>query len=337
MSTVVYLPATKGIGESLGEGISQGLGKYADMAMKKKEQEMQMAKIQKVQDAIKSAPDANAAYGMINQLPLSTPEDMQHALAYVKSIFPPTDTTPREKRSFNPDTGEETISYVPAKDLIGQSSTKPQVSHFFEPIDPKSGVYSDLGKFNTTRPPSETAVTKEQLELMEKAKDNERQARSRSESTISQDLAQNKMYNNTVASMLNVKKTIGANGEFILDFSGDKTKENAYRDSLNNYREYMAKYKGDINKSAKAALTDAGAFTVKEPPPAPVEVKKPSLWERVTGSSVADKPAEKTSPKDAAKPAPSAAAPGKFIEGQVYTDAKGNKAKYVKGKWEPVK
>jgi hypothetical protein len=39
-----------------------------------------------------------------------------------------------------------------------------------------------------------------------------------------------------------------------------------------------------------------------------------------------------------AKTAPAAAAPvapAKFEEGKIYTDAKGNKAKYVNGKWEP--
>jgi len=56
--------------------------------------------------------------------------------------------------------------------------------------------------------------------------------------------------------------------------------------------------------------------------------------EKVTPINVEDKP----EPKPAAKPTVATsnkpAAP-KFEEGKVYTDAKGNKAKYVNGKWEP--
>jgi hypothetical protein len=56
-----------------------------------------------------------------------------------------------------------------------------------------------------------------------------------------------------------------------------------------------------------------------------------------TATSVPEpKPAPKTDVKPAAKPDVTSTKPSapKFEEGKVYTDAKGNKAKYVNGKWE---
>ena len=54
----------------------------------------------------------------------------------------------------------------------------------------------------------------------------------------------------------------------------------------------------------------------------PIEKDKPSAEGKL------EKPAAKNVPSN--KPAAQ-----KFEEGKVYTDAKGNKAKYVNGKWEP--
>ena len=60
--------------------------------------------------------------------------------------------------------------------------------------------------------------------------------------------------------------------------------------------------------------------------PAPAAVAAPAAAAPAASASAAGKVSGATSNKSAAP---------KFEEGKVYTDAKGNKAKYVNGKWEP--
>jgi hypothetical protein len=95
----------------------------------------------------------------------------------------------------------------------------------------------------------------------------------------------------------------------------------------------MKKYKGDINKAAEAALRDSGAFA-KPTPEAPPSPAAPSggIFTNLLRDIAGNKPSPTT--QQSATPAPSPKADS-FEVGKVYTDDKGNKAKYLgSNKWE---
>jgi hypothetical protein len=98
----------------------------------------------------------------------------------------------------------------------------------------------------------------------------------------------------------------------------------------------------DIDEVRKKSALRALSFYEKQYPNN-IDIKAiRESWEKITPAEPLPQPAPGAPAKPAlpvipAKTAPVAnpVPPPKFQEGKIYTDAKGNKAKYVNGKWEP--
>ena len=121
-------------------------------------------------------------------------------------------------------------------------------------------------------------------------------------------------------------RTVLPDGTVSAEYNGDPTSEPAKqiditrkKAALAALRFYEEKFPNDIN--VKAIRQSWEKITTTEPPPEPVAPPKPAL--------------PVLQPKTAASPTAAPAVPAKFEEGKIYEDAKGNKAKYVNGKWEP--
>lgn len=330
MATTVYLPATPSVGESIGGA----LGIYSAREMAKQEQEQRMAELQQQEEAIMKAPDRATALEMFNKIKFPTIEHQQKALQWLNTVKPVTDTTPREVTTYD-ENGREVKKFVPQNELLNlPPSTKPEEvkkSHFFDVIDEKAGITVDLGLAPTNKPPTKTAKTAEQLAYEEAARDNARQAATRSETQsregMAQSIATTKLYNTVLGQALDVKKSIGVNGELIFNFEGDDAKADAYRKALTLKDEYLNKFKGDVNKAAVAALKDSGALAKPTTETLPAAAPEPTWLE-----SVASKSRNMMTPStEAPKATTREAKPSTFTVGKTYVDANGNKAKY-KGK-----
>jgi len=357
MAQVIYMPPSPSVGEALG----QGFGSVLMLHMHRQQQQKEVQQMQMLQSSVEQAVQSGgrqAGLEIMNKIPYKTLDQYQKGMQWFNTISPPKDLTPREVSTFDPQTGQETKQFVRTGDLTkfsaaaqqaGQTLAKPDVTDFYS-LGP-GGTYQNLGRAPVTnRPPG--SHTLEELKLVEQqrtdqlkleaANRSERKfqfamdklAESKDKQEASKQMTEMKAYNGVVSSMLNVKKSIGMNGEIILDFGGDSKKADAYREALTKGSEYLAKYKGDINKAASEALSASGAFDQpmpEAPTAAPAQQEGgaitrlyQALKERITGQ-----------PESAAK-APVAKAPAPvFDKGKIYVDAKGNRAKYLgNNKWE---
>jgi hypothetical protein len=104
--------------------------------------------------------------------------------------------------------------------------------------------------------------------------------------------------------------------------------DNNYRDAVKEYNDYELK---NAQRQLDIALSAPDSFKEKK---LVVDKLKENV-EFFGGDKVEEstaKPTTKDKPKEVTSNKPSAP---KFEEGKIYTDASGNKAKYVNGKWEP--
>jgi len=344
------MPAAPSVGESIG----QGLGAALQMYVKKQDMQNQVKQMQAFDDAIKNAGDRTKALEIHTKVPYQTIEQMQAGLAYVNQQYPPKDTTPQEISTYDPQTGQETKQFVPRGDVVKFSQankdilTKPELADFYK-LNP-DGSYISQGRHPISNRP-EGSATLEELKLLEQQRTDklkidaadradkrfnvqmDKLAETTDKQQASKQITELKAYNGVVSSMLNVKKSIGQNGEVIIDFGGDSKVADAYRQALTNGADYMKKYKGDINKAAEAALRDSGAFD-KPAPEAPPATAAPNggMFTNLLRNIAGNKPQPATQQSTTPAPAPKA---DSFETGKVYTDAKGNKAKYLgNNKWE---
>ena len=333
MSTTVYIPAPN---EGLGGSIGNALGAYAARSIDKNEREQRMAEVQKQEEAILRAPDRATALELFNKIKFADIQQQQQALQWLDKAHPVADTTPREVTSYDPVTGQEGKRFVPQNKLTGEGTTKPDVAQFFQPVDESKGIYTDLGHAPmSNRPPG--AVTKEELDLREKARDNDRQAATQRNTDLADTIATTKQFYNSVVNLLpaNVKK-VAADGSFSVDFTENPKLAVAFRKTLTQQDELLSQHGGNFNKAAMAGLESQGAF---DKPPVEAQAAPAAPKAGIVDSlKAAFAPAKKSAAP--AKAATSEAKPTAFIKGKTYVDAKGNKAKYggkdSKGKdiWE---
>lgn len=233
MPNPIYMPEDQRF-----KGISTGLGQ----AFTAYEQKQEMKKIQDAQRAITEAPDRASAEKIFSSIDFKTPEQMQAGFEWLDSVHP---------------------------------KPKPNIKEFYAPNE--SGAFTNIGKGPLEQRPA-NALTADELEKQFKAREDaraEESARlaqerfdfqvaqagaSKNKDSAKDEIVNLKAYNNVVASMLNVKKSIGQSGEIILDFGGDSRVADAYRNALEKGSDYMRKFGGDINKAANAALKEAGAY-----------------------------------------------------------------------------
>ena len=349
----IYMPAAPTVGEAVGQGIGSALQMYVH----KQEMQNQVKQMQAFDAAIQQAAtqgDRQKALEIHSKVPYKNIEQMQAGLAYINQVVPPKDTTPQEISTFDKQTGQETRQFVPRGEVVKFSQahkdelTKPELSDFYK-LNP-DGSYVNQGRHPISNRP-EGSATLEELKLLEQqhtdklkidAADRadkrfnaqmDKLAETKDKEQASKQITELKAYNGVVSSMLNLKKSIGNNGEVIIDFGGDSKVADAYRNALTNGADYMKKYKGDINKAAEAALRDSGAFA-KPTPEAPPSPATPSGG--IITNLLRDRAGNKSKPatQQSANPAPSPKADS-FEVGKVYTDDKGNKAKYLgSNKWE---
>lgn len=350
MIQAIYMPAAPSVGEAVGQGIGSALQMYVH----KQDIQNQVKQMQAFDAALNTAGSRPAALEIINKIPFKNIDQLNQAQGRVNQLYPVKDTTPQEISTFDPQTGQETKQFVPRGDVVKFSQehkdalTKPEMTDFYK-LNP-DGSYKNLGRAPISARP-EGSATIEELKLLEQQRTDklkidaadradkrfnaqmDKLAETKDKEQASKQITELKAYNGVVSSMLNLKKSIGNNGEVIIDFGGDSKVADAYRHALTNGADYMKKYKGDINKAAEAALRDSGAFE-KPAPEAPSTPAAPTGG--IFSNLLRDLRNNKSTPaaQQSATPAPSPKADS-FEVGKVYTDDKGNKAKYLgNNKWE---
>lgn len=333
MATVINLPQQMGVGEALGQAAGAGLADYFEREKKKREAEQE----QKALAEVLNSADRTAAIEKVVKIG-GDPQVMKRRMDVVESAFPAKDTTPMEVKSFNPETGQMESRFIPRGQLESLSTPEgkakvlgsekaivsPTMEEFYRTRP--DGSYEYAGKAPIETPPP-GAVPLKELERMERVRSGqraeeraaladkkfnallERQSQTQEAGMESKEIGKAKAYNAVVANLLNVKKSIGDQGQIIIDFEGDSKRADAYKMALENATDYIKKYKGDINKAAVNALKDSGYYTKIEEPPAPTAPaeSKPkglitSLYEKVTGKSSAQTPAKPAATAAVAKP-----------------------------------
>lgn len=357
MSQVIYLPKTTSVGESLGEGMGAGIGTYMAKEMKRQEQQTHVAAFQKFATTLR-APEMNrdTAIQMAAAFPWQDRKDMQLGLKLVDELHPPKDTTLQPLTVFNQDTGAEKTIFAKKGDVSkqgvdalipkGYSAEKPQIEMFVQPIE---GGVTQVGSFPISKRPAGTVTMKEweaarkteadaraderatrqanrdQQNIENQAQRDIRMAQMAAGPDLQRRLAVTKVYNGVVASLLNVRHSIGAQGDLVLDFEGDKDKEKAYRNAIGKSDEFLQGSKGDPNKAAYNALDATGYF--KEKPPvvnAATPPKEPGFADKAgkaigklfgiseDGEATAKPVEKKAAPAPAPNPDPAKRAPGVY-------------------------
>lgn len=361
MAEVIYMPPDprKGIGGSIGQGIGAGLGMYIASYMRQKQQ---MAFQQKLASTLDPSVPRQESLQMLASIPFQNPMQFHQALAAVNMAKPAKDTTPTEVKGYDPQTGEEISKFVPKGDepklntpqgieqvfgKPGVSLSKPEVTDFYK-VGP-DGSYINMGRAPVTQRP-EGAFTMQELTLMEKQKADQmairradladkkfeaflaKQNDTTDTKVIAKNMAWGKQYKATLQDLIDVKKSIGEDGEIHLDFGGDSKKAQAYLTAMQKTMDYKAKYGGDVNKAAAQALKDAGYYDKPAPPPpAPAAPAEPSLLDRLLGR----KPQATPAPATPVAPAANVATPktpeefAKIPSGTHYINPKDGK-EYIK-------
>lgn len=288
MATVIYKPKDDRH-EKMGEFVSSALSSFFQARMERDKQQKESA----IMQDILSAPDRQTAI----ERAISTttdPQTLQRRINIVNELKPVKDTTPIEVKGYNPETGVFESKFLPRGQLESLSTPEGRRSAFgsgeaiISPTDIEEFFrqtpegYESIGKAPMqARPEQAISATELERQRKERADDlAERRQRFAEErfnallakgdtKAIAQEMAKTKAYNSVVANLLNVRKSIGDQGQIILDFEGDSKKAESYRNALESADEYLSKFKGDINKAAVNALKDSGYYTKTEEPPAP--------------------------------------------------------------------
>jgi hypothetical protein len=301
MATVIYLPKDPSQ-EMLAQGFAgagAGLSKY-----------LAQHEENKVMKEILAAPDRASAIERAVQT-TSNPQVLQQRLNVINEAKPVKDTTPMEVKAYNPETGGFETKYVPRGQMeslntpegrrsifgTGQTILSPSnVEEFFR--QGPEGGYTSIGKAPMEARP-EQAISATELARQSKEKADalaERRQQLAEDKfnallakgdtkTIAQELAKTRVYNSVISNLLNVKKSIGDQGQIILDFEGDSKKAEAYRNALESADEYISKY-GDVNKAAVNALKATGYYDKTEAPPAPAApAEEPGFFKRLFSPS----------------------------------------------------
>ena len=331
MATVVYVPKDERYSD-IGKGLSAGLSGYFNARMQQRAAEQEMAAMQEIMNS----PDRTTAMEKAMQA-TADPQKLKSRFDIINERFPVKDTTPVEVKGYNPETGTFESKFIPRGNLEDLGSPEGRQKYFGsgETVISPTGVeeffrstpegsYESLGKAPLQARP-EQAVSASELERLSKQR-SEELAQKRYElseqrfnrllekgdtTTLSQELAKTRTYNSVVANLLNVKKSIGDQGQIILDFEGDSKKAEAYRNALEGASTYLGKFQGDVNKAAVNALKDTGYYTKAEEQPAPAatpDQQPQGFFTRLFSPGKQPGSATPTTPAKAATPAPQAGA-----------------------------
>lgn len=295
---VIYLPPNpNNFGAALGGGIGKQLGNYAEEQMKKAEDTRYREQAQIALRAIQSAPDRDTAMGVVAKFPFTDSAMMQRAIRDVDAIHPVSDKTPIEMTVYNKSDGTPEKMFVPRQNLaspasllsyIGPNRTLTQ-PNLHEYVNPNTGI--TLGKFKLGEGPA-GSVTEKDFPRMEKLKADEharslegkktqiefdRAAReARAETGLSETTLDRA--NKVVKDIVNVKKSIGANGLITLEPTEDEQKQ--LIQAFSNLPKLVKKHGWDFNSAAAEAVQAAGLDQKTKPaePMAP-KPKSPSWWD----------------------------------------------------------
>ena len=289
MTTPIYLPPTPSVGEALGHGIGNAFQTY----VAEKDKQDKLKKAQAFETAISTAGSREKALELHAKFPYDNIAESAAGLSVVNQFYPPKDTTVHEVTAYDPKTGKPIKAFAQGADLtkmntpegrkqfFGSSdvSMAQPVTHEYFKVDPKDpAAIMPLGTFPEGQQPP-NSVSKSEIDVLHgmQALSLQAQQANRDQKKLQTDIekaaregdaarmAQLKTFNGLLLNTLNVKKSLGVNGEISLDFSADPKAARAYSWGLDHAEELMKEFKGDVGKAAVAVKQRSGAYD--EPPP----------------------------------------------------------------------
>lgn len=308
---VVYLPPQPGMGQNLGEGFSQGVS----MFMKKeldRQQKLKTAQEQvKALGRIQTAKTREEAFAVLTEPGLvNNPQEMATALKIIDSLHPVKDLTPTLVEGYDPETGNPKKIAIRKGDEMKVNDPQFQQENKFTTTKPDglvdfygSGPQGDFrflrrGKLAEKQP---SEFTKQEVEFHEKrvaderaaqaaerqAKAQERAVSAAERANVKLDLDEYKTYEQAVISRLNTNKTVGKDGNFIIDFADQPDKMKQFNQAMTKYPELKKKY-GSVPKAVNAAVSEL-EIGDKAPPKAvkeePAPKKEKSMLEKLRSKS----------------------------------------------------
>src|SRR5258708_5213400 len=326
MSTIINLPARTDLGS--GQPIGEAISRYADRELQRQQHQQRLQLIQKSVQAMKAAGSKEKALEIAMQLPLQDANDLHTIKGFLDDMYPAKDETPVLTEAFSADTGLETKAYVPRKDLPklntptgleavfgpGKTLSKPETAEFFS--QDSKGKLEFVGKKRLEqRGPGE--LTKAEIseqhrvfhdQTMARAAERQAGAAERSANTADRAEGSAKLhlqmaYKNSIADMLNIKKTLGADGSFQINLSDEQPEKVAqYYNAIKGGDALLQKHGGNLLEAISEAQSKYGIGDKKpEPTPEPPTKRGGISGLFAPATPAATKPS--SSPKASASPA----------------------------------
>lgn len=306
---VIYLPQTPNLGTALGSGISQGLSNYAQLEMKRMEQEQDMQGTMAAINAVKQAGSRDKALEIITNPAITKfrdPQQLAQARLYVDTIYPAKDETPTLVKGYSSTTGDNMEAYVPKNRLYdnnavlralgpGATLTKPDLVDFFMSGQPGQPPISLGRRPRTDQQPGE--YTKEQLDLQMASQRDQRAAEAADRAIANQkdqtavqarQAAADERANSGlrirsqnaamgyIADSLNIKKTTGLDGMINFNLSeSDPEAIRQFRKAAKLVDGHLDKNKDNALDAANKAMEQVGIGAKDNEPPAPAPTPKP--------------------------------------------------------------
>lgn len=303
---VIYLPHTPSFGETLGSGVSQGMSKFADVELKRQQEQRDTEANMRALNMMKQAGSRERALEVLSTpglVPFKNAEEIAHAMRYVDVIYPKADESLTEVGGYGP-TGEAVKGYAPKNKLMDQQSilgvlppgsslTKPDLEDFYLPASGDKPP-THLGRRpRSDQQPGEYTKAELEMQMQKQAGDRAAESGRRSadaavraadNTAVDNDTAQQRLlitkqnaYKNHIADLMNIKKTIGQDGTVSFDFSGEKDQEkiNKVKLALKDFDANIKTAKNDVLKAATIAADKYGIADKPTPKEAEAPIEKP--------------------------------------------------------------
>ncbi len=306
---VIYLPDEK---PGFGAGFGGSLAKASDRELERQQELLRNEATMKAIEAVKAAGSREKALQVITTPGVAQFKDatqLSQAMNFIDKLYPPKDETQHPIEAYDRNTGDPIKGYIKSGELgnlnnpgfvsqrFGENATlaKPQTHEFFK-MDPVTNTFTSTGKKPIDKR-GDGEMTKEEMDLFFKVKADtrgdqtataqakaaergaaaaERSAAAGERSAEGLDLKRSQQYVSLVADRFNFKKTVGADGNVSIDFSGATPEMmKQWGDAIKRGPDLLKKHRDPMEAfNQLPEYKTAGDKAIDNPPPAKKEEKK---------------------------------------------------------------